>query len=80
MNDKDQKRRERAYKIWEDEGRPEGADLDHWQRAEDQHEATEAEVAAEVTGENPAASAPELGKDKPSPVPPPISKPARKRR
>jgi hypothetical protein len=55
MDDKDQKRRERAYKIWEDEGRPEGADLDHWQRAEDQHEATEAEVAAEVTGENPAA-------------------------
>jgi len=23
-----------AYQIWEDEGRPEGRDLDHWLRAE----------------------------------------------
>ena len=26
--------RERAYAIWEEEGRPEGCDLDHWLRAE----------------------------------------------
>jgi hypothetical protein len=26
--------RERAYAIWEEEGRPEGRDLDHWLRAE----------------------------------------------
>jgi hypothetical protein len=26
--------RERAYAIWEDEGRPEGRHLDHWLRAE----------------------------------------------
>ena len=25
---------ERAYAIWEEEGRPEGRDLDHWLRAE----------------------------------------------
>ncbi|TPE51656.1 DUF2934 domain-containing protein [Amaricoccus solimangrovi] len=25
--------RSRAYAIWEEEGRPEGADLDHWLRA-----------------------------------------------
>ena len=26
--------RERAYAIWEQEGRPDGKDLDHWLRAE----------------------------------------------
>lgn len=35
MDDREQQRRERAYKIWEDEGRPEGAHDDHWNRAED---------------------------------------------
>jgi hypothetical protein len=25
--------RERAYQIWEEEGRPEGRDFDHWMRA-----------------------------------------------
>jgi len=43
MDDREQQRRERAYKLWEDEGRPEGAHDDHWQRAEDQHELTEQE-------------------------------------
>lgn len=40
MDEREQQRRERAYKIWEDEGRPEGAHDDHWQRAGDQHELT----------------------------------------
>lgn len=43
MDDNEQQRRERAYKIWEDEGRPEGAHEDHWRRAEEQHELTEQE-------------------------------------
>lgn len=43
MDDREQQQRERAYKIWEDEGRPEGAHDDHWRRAEDQHELTEQE-------------------------------------
>ncbi|RDJ03843.1 DUF2934 domain-containing protein [Rhizobium grahamii] len=51
MNEQEQRRRQRAYQIWEDEGRPEGQHLDHWARAEDQHEATE-EQAAEVTEAN----------------------------
>ncbi|SFB59296.1 Protein of unknown function [Rhizobium sp. NFR07] len=41
MNESEQQRRERAYKIWEDEGRPEGAHEAHWRRAEGQHELTE---------------------------------------
>jgi hypothetical protein len=53
MDEKEQKQRERAYRIWEDEGRPEGADLEHWQRAEDQHEATEKEAAEELAKQAP---------------------------
>ena len=30
----DDKLRERAYAIWEQEGRPEGRDQDHWYRAD----------------------------------------------
>jgi Protein of unknown function (DUF2934) len=32
--DGEQAIRERAYAIWEEEGRPEGRHLDHWVRAE----------------------------------------------
>ncbi|MBB3447094.1 MULTISPECIES: DUF2934 domain-containing protein [unclassified Rhizobium] len=53
--DREQQRRERAYKIWEDEGRPDGQHADHWRRAEEQHEATEKE-AADVTEANQNAS------------------------
>jgi len=28
--------RERAYAIWEEEGRPDGKHLEHWRRAEDE--------------------------------------------
>jgi hypothetical protein len=43
MSDKEQQQRVRAYKIWENEGRPEGLHDEHWKRAEDQHELTEQE-------------------------------------
>lgn len=42
--------RERAYQIWEREGRPEGRDFDHWTRAV-------AEVSAEEGGDKGAAPA-----------------------
>lgn len=41
MEDREQQRRERAYKIWEDEGRPEGDHEEHWRRAEEQGELSE---------------------------------------
>ena len=45
--------RERAYAIWEAEGRPHGKDLDHWHRAE-------AEINAAAARQNsPAASPPD---------------------
>ncbi len=34
VSDMEQRQRERAYKIWEDEGRPDGAHEDHWKRAQ----------------------------------------------
>jgi hypothetical protein len=37
---------ERAYRIWEREGRPDGRDLDHWLRAE--REVIEAAVARQA--------------------------------
>ena len=52
---KEQEQRERAYRIWEDEGRPEGQHDDHWRRAEEQHEKAEQD-AAEVTEANRHAS------------------------
>lgn len=58
MDDNEDKRRERAYRIWEDEGRPEGRHLDHWQRAEDQHEETEKEADRSEAAE---VAAPKLG-------------------
>jgi hypothetical protein len=33
---KEQTIRERAYAIWEEEGRPDGKHLEHWRRAEDE--------------------------------------------
>jgi hypothetical protein len=33
MDDIEQRIRERAYQIWEEEGRPDGRALEHWERA-----------------------------------------------
>ena len=30
---REQRIRERAYQLWQDEGRPEGSDLEYWERA-----------------------------------------------
>lgn len=50
MDDEDE-RRKRAYRIWEKERRPEGQHLDHWQRAEDQHEMTERAASTSAPAE-----------------------------
>jgi hypothetical protein len=33
MNDRDERIRQRAYQIWEEEGRPEGQETRHWEEA-----------------------------------------------
>lgn len=63
MDNNEEKHRERAYRIWEEEGRPEGRHLDHWQRAEDQHEGTEKEADEALTVE---AKAKKVGASKKS--------------
>ena len=49
-----QRIRERAYMIWERDGRPDGHALAHWVRAKQE---VETEVAREQTGEGPAGEA-----------------------
>jgi pyrroloquinoline quinone (PQQ) biosynthesis protein C len=50
-----QQRRERAYRIWVEEGRPEGRHLDHWRRAGEETDVGE-EEAAETTEANEKAN------------------------
>ena len=40
--------RQRAYAIWEEEGRPSGRDLDHWQRAEAELNVNELDSSSET--------------------------------
>jgi hypothetical protein len=49
--DRDEDLRNRAYRIWESEGRPDGMEAEHWARAE-------RELAAEAAGGSPAEAAP----------------------
>lgn len=59
--DTDQARRERPYKIWEDEGRLDRRHEDHWRRAEEQH-AGNGREAFRVTEANQRASQEYKGK------------------
>jgi Protein of unknown function (DUF2934) len=47
--------RERAYHIWEDEGRPGGRDLDHWLQAERELARPARRVRAAKAGDPPTA-------------------------
>ena len=60
---REQKIKERAHRLWEDEGRPEGRELGHWREAELQVLAEEAagwrpeapdDVSSEIHGSPPA--------------------------
>jgi len=73
MNEKEQQQRERAYKIWEDEGRPEGAHEDHWRRAQEQYELAE-QASDDVTKFNQEVDD-EFAKQDPKPVEAPNIRP-----
>ena len=69
-NDRDARIRERAYAIWEEQGRPDGRHEDHWRQAEAEQPAdpmapgsTEAEDIAPGSGRAPRrrAAAPDGG-------------------
>lgn len=65
MNDKEQKLRERAYRIWEDEGRVDGLHDEHWRRATEEHDLSEQE-SEDVTKTNQEADDKFAGIDKES--------------
>ncbi len=58
MSDREQKIRERAHAIWEAEGRPEGRESEHWERAMRDVDAGDhgSPGALSNRGEQPAAS------------------------
>lgn len=48
---REQRIRERAYALWEAEGRPAGREADHWRQAEqDEQGGSQRETVAETTG------------------------------
>jgi hypothetical protein len=57
--DPEQATRVRAYHLWENEGRPEGRDLEFWLRARADGDDTVARAPQEFTGETGAAPLPE---------------------
>jgi len=59
-SNREERVRHRAYRIWQQEGRPEGRDIDHWEQAEQ-----------EIEREDKLAQEDERGSDHPAvgPVP-----------
>ncbi len=51
MDEREQRIRERAYEIWESEGRREGDEIAHWHRARQETEASSVEQANEEATE-----------------------------
>jgi hypothetical protein len=61
MSDREQEQRERAYRLWEEEGRPEGSHDDHWKRSEHPADISDQE-SEDVTKVNQEADAEFSGK------------------
>ncbi len=47
MDDREQKIRERAYEIWDREGRPLGRELEHWMQAQREIDQGEGEIGGD---------------------------------
>ncbi|MCB5203756.1 DUF2934 domain-containing protein [Neorhizobium sp. T786] len=80
MTDKELQQRERAYKIWEDEGRQDGLHDVHWKRAEEEQERTDQQSSdqqsEDVTKVRREEADRELGTDGKEPGPATDFKPA----
>lgn len=61
MDDQDERIRQRAHAIWEEEGRPEGREYSHWLRARAAIRAEEADAAPRASRAQ--AEPPGSGKD-----------------
>ncbi|MBB5985038.1 DUF2934 domain-containing protein [Sphingobium lignivorans] len=78
--DRDQTIKDRAYAIWEAEGRPEGRSQDHWLRAEqelDGDAAPSIDAAQQAVAEQPE-TAPETSEAVPAAAPRRAGRPKKK--
>jgi Protein of unknown function (DUF2934) len=69
MSDKNQQIRERAYHLWEEQGRPDGMEIEHWNEAR-------RELCDHAAGDSPGkAEATQTG-EQDQPATPPSKKPS----
>lgn len=61
--DREQQQRERAYQIWEEEGRPSDKHEDHWERAGRESRSSPPDDADAITEANETANAQFAGDD-----------------
>ena len=68
ISDREERIRQRAYRLWEEAGQPEGAAQDHWERAAQDLDREDAEIQrAGAAGEKPGVkSGPTPASEKPS--------------
>lgn len=78
MDDDEHRIRERAYRIWEEEGRPEGREHEHWHRARERvaGERSEKDSASRRKPASPASASPMPSSSAPSSSAPPPAAPA----
>ena len=75
-SDQEARIRQRAYEIWQREGRPEGREDEHWQRAQAEIMAEDGAAANQAPNRAAAGSKPQS--EPPSPTPPPRRRTAAK--
>lgn len=64
--DREERIRQRAYRLWEQAGRPEGAAQDHWERAAQDLDREDAEIRrAGAAGEKPGVKTGPTSSEKP---------------
>ena len=57
MDQEEDRIRQRAHQLWEEEGRPEGRAEDHWSRARQELQGGSDPAQSDSTAEDPAAAA-----------------------
>ena len=65
MADREEKIRQRAHEIWEMEGRPEGRNQEHWERAHREIDAKQNETPSGQISETRSPDDPTVGKSQP---------------
>jgi hypothetical protein len=61
MSDRETRVRARAHQLWEQEGRPSGREIDHWEQASREIDAEHSPVATKAKAPRARKSAPAAG-------------------